>query len=89
MEGNNSELHTYASRLKQKLVSQHVHSKVLYVFKEFLKPFLMVMNLFFYYILLQTINTCLYLGLYQWFNVIQCETLVKRQMVIKNLKKEL
>jgi hypothetical protein len=31
MEGNNSELHSFSGRLKQKHVSQHVHSKVLYL----------------------------------------------------------
>lgn len=35
MEGNNSELHTFTSRLKQKLVSGHVHGKVLYFLKNF------------------------------------------------------
>jgi hypothetical protein len=33
MEGDNSELHLLSSRLKQKLISHHTYSKVLYFFK--------------------------------------------------------
>lgn len=33
MEGDNSELHFLSSRLKQKIISRHTYSKVLYVFK--------------------------------------------------------
>jgi hypothetical protein len=35
MEGRNSELHSFSNRLKQKLVSQHVHSKVIHFFQNF------------------------------------------------------